>query len=44
MFHLFSNSIDCKSLQKVKLDLKRVLNLIQRINDDGVENKHDLIE
>jgi hypothetical protein len=42
MFHMFSNSSDCKSLRKVEWDLKRVSNLIQRINDYGVVNKHDL--
>jgi len=31
-----------KSLHKVKWDLKRDLNLIQRINYYNVESKHDL--
>jgi hypothetical protein len=31
-----------KSLAKVEWDLKRVLNLIQIINDYIVENKNDL--
>jgi hypothetical protein len=42
MFHLFSNSIDCKSLHNMKWDLKGVSKLIQIINDYNVENKHDL--
>jgi hypothetical protein len=41
---LLSNSIDCKSLHKVKWDFKRVSNLIQIINDYSVENEHDLKE
>jgi hypothetical protein len=44
MFYLFSNGIDCKFLSKVEWDLKRVSNLIQTINDYGVENTHDLTE
>jgi hypothetical protein len=43
MFHMFWNNTDCKSLRKVEWDLKIVSNLIQRINDYGVENKYDLI-
>jgi hypothetical protein len=39
---MFSNSSDCKSLRKVEWDLKKKSNLIQRIIDYGVENKHDL--
>jgi hypothetical protein len=42
IFHMFSNSIDCKSLHKVEWDLKKVSNLIPKINDYGVENKHNL--
>jgi hypothetical protein len=44
MFHLFLNSIDCKSLYNVEWDLKGVSKLIQRINDYNIENKHDLIK
>ena len=29
-----------KSLHKIERDLKRVSNLIQKINDYSVENKH----
>ena len=42
IFHLFSNSIDSKSLCKVEWDLKRVSNLTQRINNYGLKNKYDL--
>jgi hypothetical protein len=31
-------------LRKVEWDLKRVSNLIQRINNSGIDNIHDLIE
>jgi len=41
---MFLNNIDCKSLRKVKWDLKRVSNLIQTINNFGVKNKHDMIK
>jgi hypothetical protein len=41
---MFLNSIDCKSLLKIKWNLKRISNFIQIINDYGVENKHDLTE
>jgi len=44
MFHIFSNNINYKSLRKMEWDLKRVLNLIQKINDYGVKNKHNLKE
>jgi hypothetical protein len=44
MFHLFSNGIDYKSLHKVEWDLKTISNLIQKINDYGVDNKNDLTE
>jgi hypothetical protein len=42
MLHVFSNSIDCKSLHKVEWDLKRISNSIQRINDYDVKNKNNL--
>jgi hypothetical protein len=42
MFHPFSNSINCKSLHKMEWNLKRISNLIQKIKDYGVKNKHDL--
>jgi len=42
MFSL--NSIYCKLLCRVEWDLKIVSNLIQRINEYGFYNKHDLTE
>jgi hypothetical protein len=44
IFYLFSNSIDCKSLDNIEWDLKIVSNVFQIINDYAVENKHDLTE
>jgi hypothetical protein len=41
---MFSNSIYCKSLYNVEWDLKIVSNLIQIINEYGVDNKYDLKE
>jgi len=41
---MFSDDIDCKSLRKVEWDLKRILNLIQIINNYGIENKHGLTQ
>jgi len=41
---MFSNSVGYKSLCKIEWDLERVSNLIQIINNYGIENKHDSIE
>jgi len=42
IFHMFSNSIDCDILVYNGMIFERVSNFIQRINEYGVENKHDL--
>jgi len=42
MFNMFSNNIYLRSLHKVKWYLKKVPNIIQRINDYSAENKYDL--
>ena len=42
IFYSFSISINCKSLCKVKWNLKRVSNFIRITNNYGVENKYDL--
>jgi hypothetical protein len=41
IFYIFLNSIDCKILAQDKMKLEKGSNLIWRINDYDIENKHD---
>ena len=44
IFYMFLNRIDCKILVQDKMKLEEGSNLIWRINNYDIENKHDFIE
>jgi len=41
MFNMFSNSIDCEIFVQEEIRFERASNIIKRINDYGIKNKHD---
>jgi hypothetical protein len=38
---MFSNSIDCEIFVQEEIRFERASNIIKRINDYGIKNKHD---
>jgi len=41
VFNMFSNSIDCEIFVQEEIRFERASNIIKRINDYGIKNKHD---